>query len=220
MLGMIIVTEIAVILLVVVGAVAFVGLSHVGSMPAGSLGIVIVVAVMALIFIPLAVVAVRLSLAGPMTFAQRRVRLTGSWALTRGRFWSMFGAYLLAGVLITLAAVLLMIVCCVIAFMLGGIAGVRGLFFPDASSLGAFFTPERIVLMVLNAPIGALWIGIQAAVPAALYAQIVSGSDPGHPGADRSHVFGSAAPAEPVPPPPDTEYPIVPTRDARPPEML
>jgi len=36
-------------------------------------------------------VALRFSMAGPMTFAEGRVRFFGSWALTRGNGWSLFG---------------------------------------------------------------------------------------------------------------------------------
>ena len=213
MIGATIAAEIALILLVVVGAVVIAGFAHGGAATSPLVGVALVLGALLLIVAPMILIAVRLSLAGPMTFAQRRVRLTGSWALTRGRFWPMFGAYVLAGVLIMLAGVALMVISCLIAFMLGGTAGVRGLFFADSTSLGTFFTPERIIMMVLNAPLGALWIGIQAAVPAALFAQLAADPDPVGDGSDRSHMFGTAPPVEPVPPPPDTEYPIVPPRD-------
>jgi hypothetical protein len=36
-------------------------------------------------------VALRFSLAAPMTFAERRVRFFGSWTLTKGEGWSLFG---------------------------------------------------------------------------------------------------------------------------------
>ncbi|MFZ5670625.1 MAG: hypothetical protein ACOY4K_14145 [Pseudomonadota bacterium] len=44
-------------------------------------------------------VNVRLSLAAAQTFAERRVDLFGSWALTRGRFWPLLGMWLLSFVL-------------------------------------------------------------------------------------------------------------------------
>lgn len=153
---------------------------------------------------------VRLSLAGPMTFAQRRVRVTGSWTLTRGYFWPMFGAYLLAGILMLLAALAMLLLALGVAFVLGGVAAVRGLFVPDATSLTGLFTPERIIMMVLNAPIGALWFGIAAAIPAMLYVEIADATAP--PDSDgRSHLFGAAPLAEPAAPTDD--YPIVPPRD-------
>ena len=216
MLAVIILSEIALIVVGIVGAVVVAGGLHTGDAGKAPLAVGFAVLLVLLLFVPIVFVAVRLSLAGPMTFAQRRVRLTGSWALTRGRFWAMFGAYLLAGVLIVLAAVVLLVVCCLIAFAVSGIAGVRGLFIPDSRSVASFFTPERIVMMVLNAPVGALWIGTQAAVPAALYAQFAGDPDMTDPGAHRSHAFGSAVASEPVPPPPDTEYPITPPREGPP----
>jgi hypothetical protein len=36
-------------------------------------------------------IALRFSLAAPMTFAERRVRFLGSWALTKGEGWRLFG---------------------------------------------------------------------------------------------------------------------------------
>ncbi len=49
---------------------------------------------------------VRFSLAAPMTFALRRVSVFGSWRVTRGKFWSLLGCYVLAwifGILVALA---------------------------------------------------------------------------------------------------------------------
>ena len=208
---------ILIVVVIVIAAAGAGGLQTAGDLTPRLLGAgLFLIGLPVLIFVPIVLASVRLSLAGPMTFAQGRVRVTGSWALTRGRFWTMFGAYLLAGVLMVLAAIVLLVVCCGVAFAVGGIAGVRGLFIPDSTSLATFFTPERIIMMVLNAPLGALWIGIQAAVPAALYAQIAGGPDPADAESDRSHAFGSRLEPAP-PPPPDAEYPIVPPRDETPP---
>lgn len=41
-------------------------------------------------------VPIRLSLAGPQTFTEHRLRPFNSWALTRTRFWQITGAYVLA----------------------------------------------------------------------------------------------------------------------------
>lgn len=49
---------------------------------------------------------VRLSLAGPMTFAERRIRITEAWDLTRGRFWPLLGMSLLVLIFLILVAVL------------------------------------------------------------------------------------------------------------------
>lgn len=52
-------------------------------------------------------VLVRLSLAGAVTFSERRIQVSKSWELTRGRFWPLFGAYMLAFLLGILMIVLM-----------------------------------------------------------------------------------------------------------------
>lgn len=216
MLGVGIVCEIVAVIAGIAAASAL-GASGQGAGASPSASVLIVAAlVVVLVLVPQVLIGVRLSLAGPMTFAQKRVRLTGSWAVTKGRFWTMFGAYLLAGIVIVIVAILLLVVSCGVAFALGGVPGVRGLFMADSRSLATFFTPARIVLMLLNAPVGALWFVVQAAVPASLHQQIVGPADAPADGVDRSHAFGARLPSAP-PPPPDTEYPITPPRAPPPP---
>lgn len=52
-------------------------------------------------------VLVRLSLAGAITFSERRIQVTASWKLTHGRFWPLFGAYFLAFLLWVLLIILM-----------------------------------------------------------------------------------------------------------------
>ena len=67
------------------------------------------------VFVCLAIwVVVRLSLAYAMTFAEKRIRIFESWALTRGKFWPMFGMYALTaaicfGVFIALYLVVIIV---------------------------------------------------------------------------------------------------------------
>lgn len=44
---------------------------------------------------------VRLSAAGPLTILRRRIVIREAWHLTRGRFWPLFGGYLLVAIAIT-----------------------------------------------------------------------------------------------------------------------
>jgi len=67
--------------------------------------------------------AVRFSLAGPMTFAEKRVRVFGSWAITRGRFWSLFGCYLLASVLAFVVIIVGVVIASVVAAVAFGASG-------------------------------------------------------------------------------------------------
>ena len=50
---------------------------------------------------------VRLSLAFPLTFMRRSFVIGEAWRLTRGRFWTLFGAYFIIGlVYMVLAGIL------------------------------------------------------------------------------------------------------------------
>jgi hypothetical protein len=75
------------------GAVAIVAVEAAAGKGAGAvLGFLLLglLALLAYVF-----VGVRLSLCGPQTFAERRIDLFGSWRVTRGHFWGLFGMYLL-----------------------------------------------------------------------------------------------------------------------------
>ena len=53
---------------------------------------------------------VRLSLAGPATFVERRVVIFQSWPLTHGQFWRLLGTYLLAFAIAAVVFVLMLVV--------------------------------------------------------------------------------------------------------------
>ena len=116
---------------------------------------------------------VRLSLAAPLTFDEARVDLFGSWALTRGRFWKMFGTYVLVTALGALVVLLvLMISAAVAAVAGGGLDGVGQLFHPDMSSLAVYFTPVRVAILAVNALAGALILPLFLAPAPELYRQL------------------------------------------------
>ena len=64
----------------------------------GVMGGVVTVVVSLLYFGAIIWVGVRLSLLYPLTFYRRAITIDGTWALTRGRFWTLFLSYLVVAV--------------------------------------------------------------------------------------------------------------------------
>lgn len=100
--------------------------------------------------------AVRLSLAPALTFDGRRIDLFGSWALTRGRFWPLFGTYVLTLALILVVYLLGLLVTFALAALLNGGDPGAAMAAPDMSSLKAYYTPARVAQMVMGACVSAL----------------------------------------------------------------
>lgn len=119
-------------------------------------------------------VAVRLSLAGPMTFAQRRLRVFESWSVTRGNFWRLLGAYVLAIVLALIVALLALVIYVALAAVTvgGDLSQVGRVFAPDTSSIGAYFTPAMLIYLVFGAFLGAVQNAVIYAPPAVAYREL------------------------------------------------
>ncbi len=102
--------------------------------------------------------AVRFSLASPMTFATGKLALLGSWSLTRGRFWPLLATYGLATALIFIVYLLgyAVIFGSVAAVAGGAPKAVRSLMSPDLSSLTSFLSPQRWMELVLQGVLTAL----------------------------------------------------------------
>jgi hypothetical protein len=122
-------------------------------------------------------VLVRLSLAGPMTFAEGRIRLWSSWRLTRGHFWALLGAYLNSAIL----AFAVFVVGCCTALLVGyavtheGLGGLyQTTFRPDYASLAGVFEPARLVVLVVQSLFVGLMTAILSAPAAGAYRMIVA----------------------------------------------
>lgn len=123
-------------------------------------------------------VAVRLSLCGPMSFAERRIVVFRAWSVSRGHFWQLFGAYVLAFVMGIVAALMAFIVFVALAGVVitasgGSLADVGQLFRPDFSSIGSFFTPAMILYQLFGAGITAIYYAVVLAPQAMAYAALV-----------------------------------------------
>ena len=108
---------------------------------------------------------VRLSLAPAMTFADGRISLFRSWALTRNRFWRLSGAYAMALALAALVFILSLVIFNLAATLTGGKPA-------DVSSLRAYFTPFTWVALIFNGVLSALVSAITVSPVAAAFRQI------------------------------------------------
>jgi hypothetical protein len=122
---------------------------------------------------------VRLSLAPAMTFADARISLFRTLPVTRGQFWSIFGAYMLALVLTVvvclLAAVVFMFVIGAIGIAQGGLSALpalMGAMQPDEMTLKGFLAPLRLANLAFSALLGTLAYLIMFAPAAAIFREL------------------------------------------------
>lgn len=150
------------ILMVIAGAIdtAFIALAMV-------LGIIGTIAVLAWL-------AVRWSLAVPITVAERRMAFFDSFGVTRGRFWPLLGMAILAGVMAAVIALLAMIVILPLT-MLSGVSMFGGMTSDDPAAMFEIYrtmSPWMIVTALLNAVVYALAVGVVYAPFSAAYRDI------------------------------------------------
>jgi hypothetical protein len=144
-----------------------------GQMIGGAAGAVGGVLAVVLFVGAMAFILVRFSLVSPLTFARDRVQVLQSWFETKGRFWPLLGAYVLATVM------------AIIVFVLGGLimlplVTLLGVTPPDPGSLASLFTPSALFSQAVNAVFSALGLALLGGVAASAYQQL---GDP-QPGAD------------------------------------
>lgn len=99
------------------------------------------------------VLVIRLSMAAPMTFAERRLVVFGSWSFTRGKSWPLIGAYVVAFAL-ALVVIVLLVVLFSVALMIGGVTmeTADGLG-ANAKDIGAFLTVPTVLAQLFSAVI-------------------------------------------------------------------
>ena len=121
---------------------------------------------------------VRLSLSSAMTFDRKRVELLGSWELTKGQFWKMFGAYLLVLGVALVIVVLVSIISTAVAGVLGGVGGMAALFTRNVGSMAEFLAPARLAVTVIWAVATPLFWALFLMPPAEIYRRLSGAADP------------------------------------------
>ncbi len=120
-------------------------------------------------------VGVRLSLAAPLTFAAGHIQIRRSWEMTRGRFWPILGAFLLALALAMVVAVLGLIVQGGVAAALGG----NGVAMTSAEAstpfLSQLLSPAGIANVLISSLINALIWPVLIAPAASIYQDLTRG---------------------------------------------
>jgi hypothetical protein len=128
-----------------------------------------------LVLLVVALIGVRLSFAGPMTFAERKIRLLSSWRATKGKFWPLLGCYVLAFIFVLIIYLVLASIGFAGALASAGgspTQAVQALFRPQVGSLQSYFTPVRLGLAVVSAGLSASMYAIMLAPAARAYKDI------------------------------------------------
>lgn len=122
----------------------------------------------------LAYLAVRLSLAPAITFAERRIAVFDSWKLTEGLFLRLISAYALAVFAIVIIALLVLtIFTAVVAIAIGGDLQAAGrMFSPDASSFSTYFSVIMVLYLLVSAWLSALYYAVMVAPAAFVYREL------------------------------------------------
>jgi hypothetical protein len=135
----------------------------------------------------LVLLSVRLSFVGTLAFDTRRIDLGASWSLTRGRFWPLFGTYLIAMVLAAVVYLLLFVMIAAVGAvgalaMGGGLASVGDALQHEANSMSTLLSPAGVINSLLSGLTAVLLSLIVSAPAPTIYAQLR--------GADVSDTFG------------------------------
>ena len=158
---------VAVVLIVIIGLVA-------GEALALGLGLAILLPTFIAAFVFL---AVRLSLASPMTFETHKIDLRAAWRMTQGRFWPLLGTYFIAFALSVVVIVLTFsIALAAVAVAGGGVGALGSELQANLSSVAAVIRPAHLAYITVFAIGQALIWPVTMTPPAAIYRALAGGA--------------------------------------------
>lgn len=122
----------------------------------------------------LAAVMVRLSLAGPKTFMDGRLRPLLAWRMLSGRFWPMAGVFAIVGVLIALVYATLLTVFSLAASLLGLSPDIDAVSRQTYTTVAEAFSAQRLLFLAISTPISTLGILILVTPGASVLARLAA----------------------------------------------
>lgn len=120
--------------------------------------------------------AVRFSLALPITVAEKRLAIFDSWKLTKGHALGLFGMTLIIVVMGIVVSILAWLVLLPLIFLTGGIQAMAGMEGAGFGELMSAMGPAILVYVLCNSIISALSLAIFMAPYAAAYRDIRGGA--------------------------------------------
>jgi hypothetical protein len=122
-------------------------------------------------------VLVRLSLAPVATFVERRLAIFESWGLTRGYFWPLLGAYVLALACIAVIGLLILTIFSAVAGAIvltsgGQLSDVKSVIQPQGTSLKSYLSIGIIAYTLISSVFSALYNAVIASPGAVAYREL------------------------------------------------
>jgi hypothetical protein len=161
-----------------VGVVVVALLGVIGGAIAGAgLGVLLGVLAGLALAAALVLLSVRLSFVSTLAFDTGRIDLRASWDMTKGRFWQLFGTYLLATVLAIVVYLLLLVMVYAVTSiaaiaMGGGLAAAGDALRGEASTLKELFSVSGVIRALLSGLMSVLVSLIVFAPAPTIYAQL------------------------------------------------